>query len=70
MLSSRRKRITNTNLTMNVKSKKGGARPGSGRPETGRNIRVCIKLSKEVVDYLRGIKNKSEYIDNLIRQQL
>ena len=55
---------------MDVKSKKGGARPGSGRPETGRNIRVCIKLSKEVVDYLRGIKNKSEYIDNLIRQQL
>jgi hypothetical protein len=45
-------------------------RPGSafatGRPYTGRNHPITIRLSKLAIDLLRCVKNKSEYIDNLI----
>ena len=48
----------------------GGRRAGSGRPANDRNIMVGVRLSQEAADKLsRLTSNKSEYIDNLIKQQ-
>lgn len=48
----------------------GGRRPGSGRPANNRNIMVGVRLSQEAVDKLNRLtSNKSEYIENLIKQQ-
>ena len=45
-------------------------RPGSafatGRPYTGRNNPITVRLSDLAIDLLKYVKNKSEYIDNLI----
>ncbi len=40
---------------------------GTGRPATGRNKAVSVKISQEAYEILQGKKNKSEYIDRLIR---
>lgn len=48
----------------------GGRRAGSGRPANDRNIMVGVRLSQEAADKLsRLTSNKSEYIDNLIKEQ-
>ena len=48
----------------------GGSRSGAGRPKNDRNIMVGIRLSQEAVDKLNRLtNNRSEYIENLIKQQ-
>lgn len=48
----------------------GGRRARSGRPANDRNIMVGVRLSQEAVDKLNRLtSNKSEYIENLIKQQ-
>ena len=48
----------------------GGSRSGAGRPKNDRNIMVGIRLSQEAVDKLNRLtSNRSEYIENLIKQQ-
>lgn len=48
----------------------GGLRIGAGRPANNRNIMVGVRLSQEAVDKLNRLtNNKSEYIENLIKQQ-
>lgn len=47
----------------------GGSR-GGGRPVTDRNVAVTIRISQEAADKLKTVKNKSEFIDNLIKQSL
>lgn len=54
---------------MKPKNRHGGARPGSGRPASDRNIPLMVRVSPEAVQVLDGVKNKSEYVDNLIRAQ-
>jgi len=49
------------------KKQRGGSRPGAGRPANDRNIMVGVRISQEAADILNAQKNKSEYIDNLIR---
>ena len=49
-------------------SEKGGFRPNAGRPETGRTVKISITISPEAAAKISKIKNKSEYIDNLIRK--
>lgn len=49
------------------KKQRGGYRPGAGRPANDRNIMVAVRISQEAADILNAQKNKSEYIDNLIR---
>jgi len=48
------------------RSGRGGARPGSGRPALGKKA-MTFKLSKESYEKLQTIKNKSEYVDALIK---
>lgn len=50
------------------KKQRGGARPGSGRPMTGRKYPLMVRISKEAHDKLEAIPNKSEFIDALIRE--
>jgi len=38
-----------------------------GRPKTGRDTAVTIRLSKEALEVLAKESNKSEFIDSLIR---
>jgi hypothetical protein len=48
----------------------GGRRSGAGRPANDRNIMVGVRLSQEAVDKLNRLtNNKSEYIENLIKEQ-
>lgn len=50
--------------------KLGGARPGSGRPPTDRNVRLTIKLSEEAVKILDELTtNRSKYLDQLLKKQ-
>ena len=49
------------------KDNRGGRRQGSGRKKLGRDYQVCIKLSKEAYDTLKQLKNRSAYIDELIK---
>ena len=52
------------------KKQHGGRRSGAGRPANDRNIMVGVRLSQEAVDKLNRLtSNKSEYIENLIKQQ-
>lgn len=48
----------------------GGYRPNSGRPATDRNIPITVRISKEAADKLATVKNKAEFIDNLIKKNL
>ena len=55
---------------MEEKKKHGGARPGSGRPPTDRNVRLTIKLSEEAVKILDELTtNRSKYLDELLKKQ-
>ena len=40
----------------------------SGRPATKRTYAVSVRITKEAAEILSTKKNKSEYIDNLIKQ--
>ena len=46
----------------------GGYREGGGRPETDRKVPVTIRISQESADILKEQRNKSEFIDTLIKQ--
>lgn len=48
----------------------GGYRPNSGRPTTERKITLSVRISPEAHALLEGVKNKSELIDSLIKQNL
>ncbi len=55
---------------MEQQKQRGGVRAGSGRPANDRNVQVLVRISKEAADKLsRLTNNKSEYIENLIKQQ-
>ena len=55
---------------MEDKKQHGGRRSGAGRPANDRNIMVGVRLSQEAVDKLNRLtNNKSEYIENLIKEQ-
>lgn len=47
--------------------KKPGSAWGTGRPSTGRTHPVTIRLSDFAIEALSKVKNKSLYIDSLIR---
>lgn len=48
---------------------RGGYRENSGRPKTGRNIPLNIRISPEAKAKLATLTSKpSEFIDNLIKQ--
>ena len=44
-----------------------GSKFATGRPATGRTHAISVRISSEAYELLRGKKNKSEYIDWLIK---
>lgn len=52
---------------MNDKQHKPGTAFGTGRPATGRKHPITIRVSGEAFEILGHIKNKSEYIDTIIK---
>lgn len=49
------------------KSNRGGWR-GGGRPVTVYKVPVMVRISQEAADLLADVKNRSEYIDTLIKR--
>ena len=47
--------------------KKPGSAWGTGRPSTGRTHPVTVRLSDLAIEALSKVKNKSLYVDYLIR---
>ena len=48
---------------------KGGFRHGAGRPANDRSIALSVRITQEAMDILNErTTNKSEYIDNLIKE--
>lgn len=51
-----------------LKKKRGGARPGAGRPRGRNNYRsIALRIPKDVADILDGQENRSAYIIEAIR---
>ena len=48
------------------KSTWGGAREGAGRPAGSSTVPICVRISREAAGKLDTIKNKSQYINDLI----
>ena len=55
-------------MPMEQKSTRGGVRPGSGRPATDRCKMLSVRISEEAHEMISEVKNKSEYIDTLIKR--
>lgn len=51
------------------KSGRGGDR-GGRRPETDRKCLVSVRVSQEAKDKLDTVKNKSEWIDTMIKENI
>lgn len=49
-----------------MNNQQAGSAFGTGRPATGRTHPITIRVSNEALKILAAVKNKSEYIDNLI----
>ena len=47
---------------------KSGTKFASGRPATGRIHAISVRISQEAANILSTKKNKSEYIDGLIKK--
>ena len=55
---------------MEQEKKRGGRREGAGRKANDRSIPVLVRITKEAADKLNTVGNKSEFIDNLIKQTI
>ena len=55
------------NYYLNKTKMKAGSKFASGRPATGRTEAISVRISKQAAEILSNKKNKSEYIDELIR---
>lgn len=52
---------------VNKSNRRGGWRPGSGRPRNRRKVALSVKVTPEAMDALNErTVNKSEFIDNLL----
>ena len=55
---------------MEQKNNHGGRRENAGRKANDRSIPLLVRITQDAADKLsRLTSNKSEYIDNLIKQQ-
>ena len=55
---------------MEQEKRHGGRREGAGRKANDRSIPVLVRITKEASDKLNTVGNKSEFIDNLIKQTI
>ena len=55
-------------MTMTTKNTHGGSRPGAGRRANDRKCMVLVRISPEAHEMLKPVRNKSEYVDRLIKE--
>ena len=65
---SRKKNSKSLLSNMTTKNTHGGSRPGAGRRANDRKCMVLVRISPEAHEMLKPVRNKSEYIDRLIKQ--
>lgn len=53
---------------MKINNKRGGARPGSGRPKTKRPFPFRIDI--DLYDRIKGFENISKFINDAVRDKL
>ena len=53
---------------MESKNTHGGSRPGAGRRANDRKCMVLVRISPEAHEMLKPVRNKSEYVDRLIKK--
>ena len=53
---------------MTTKNTHGGSRPGAGRRANDRKCMVLVRISPEAHEMLKPVRNKSEYVDRLIKE--
>lgn len=53
---------------MKTKDPRGGSH-GGGRPKGDRTVPLSVRITQEANERLQNVKNKSEYINNLILEQ-
>lgn len=51
-----------------TEERKAGTAFATGRPATGRKYPITIRISEEAYERLHQQRNKSEYIDDLIKK--
>ena len=54
---------------MESKNTHGGSRPGAGRRANDRKCMLSVRISPEAHEIIKPVRNKSEYIDQLIKEQ-
>ena len=57
-------------MSMEEKKQRGGRRPGSGRPQNDRKVMLCVRITPEAAAIINEQKNKSEFIDKLIKSSV
>ena len=62
------KRIMDIWNNMTTKNTHGGSRPGAGRRANDRKCMVLVRISPEAHEMLKPVRNKSEYVDRLIKE--
>ena len=55
---------------MEAKSNRGGRRENAGRPASDRSVALTVRISKEASSKLQTVKNRSEFIDSIIKEVL
>ena len=53
---------------MESKNTHGGSRPGAGRRANDRKCMLLVRISPEAHEMLKPVRNKSEYVDRLIKE--
>lgn len=53
---------------MTTKHTHGGSRPGAGRRANNRKCMLSVRISPEADEIIKTVRNKSEYIDGLIKR--
>lgn len=54
---------------MEKKSKRGGARPNSGRKNPPKTKPMALKVDLDLVDYINTKSNKNRFINDCVREK-
>ena len=46
----------------------GGSRPGAGRRANDRKCMLSVRISPQAEEIMKTVRNKSEYVDTLIKR--
>ena len=54
-----------------IKNKSGGKRKGAGRPKSDNPKQIIsLRIEPDLIEYVNSKKNRSEFINNCIREKI